>query len=147
MILTPVGKNLSGKRPETKEDWDQLIHSGVDAILSLEWGWFEWWHHRINQLNIEGVTRGLVVMNHRWSDFRVPTPDETTAAQRVLRDPRFKCVYFCCLHGQDRTGWLRAVERKVERWTTPRAISEWLELGFHRWFYGGWIPEFEKRYP
>lgn len=61
----------------------------------------------------------------------------------IIRDPN-NVVYFHCLHGVDRTGWMAAAWRVQRmRWSADAAIYEWDKLGRNKWFYWTWPSKFK----
>lgn len=135
-IVTLDEKVLSGPRPMSISDWDQLRHEKVTTVLNLERGWFEVLHGRLNEEFRCAVNRGMTPVHLELRDLRSPDMNDLLAALSILRDARYGKVYFHCLHGVDRTGMLRAMYRVLEqRWLIHDALGEMMRLGFHKFPY------------
>jgi len=143
MKIRPIDTYVfCGPRPKTQADLDEILKLGVKHFVSLQTGAYEALHDdAYEQAGVERVQISC-------SDIMPPTKDNTI---RVIRSLRF-CqtveapVFFHCLHGRDRTGWMVAAYRIIAQgWTEERALEEYLNHGLH-WVYRFWWPRvFRKR--
>lgn len=146
-MITKVSDHLSrGPRPE---NMDELKALGIQEIINLEVGWFEFFH------NLEGKEKeqafsALIGYDHLpISDWMFPTKKEFDSIMNVLivaaiNDEK---IYIHCLHGQDRTGIVCAAYRvKVQNWKVDDAINEMYSMGFHKFPYEflGWVRELRE---
>jgi protein tyrosine/serine phosphatase len=74
------------------------------------------------------------------SDFLPPHTNQVHAFLSAIKNREPGSVYFHCLHGVDRTGYMRAAYRiLIQKWDREKAIQEMLDLGFHKFPYAFWI--------
>lgn len=146
MKLTQVSKNLwRGSRPEFPSDFHELQLFGIDLILNLERGWFEWVHGMMNWETVKAIQWGLTPIHMLLSDFFPPTKPECEAFISLI--DRKENIFVHCFSGVDRTGFLCAYYR-VERcgYTIGAAIDEMKAMGMHAWYRPFWIPAFIRMF-
>lgn len=131
-----------GPRPKTKEDLDKILTLGVNHFVSLQTGAYE----AIHDDPYENAF--ISSWNFKCSDVTPPSKSKTMEIVRWLHllQTKSDSVYFHCLHGRDRTGWVLAAYRIIAQgWTEERALKEYLGHGLH-WAYRFWWPHiFKKR--
>lgn len=136
--MTLVDKNLwRGPRP-TQDDLKQFKH-----VISLEEGWFEFFHGKVRQEQNWCLDAGIEFCHQPMSDFFAPTKDQLYGLLRPIR----RCMMsegqtlVHCLHGEDRTGIVIAAYRiVVQKWNLTTATDEMYAKGFHKFPYGWWVP-------
>lgn len=130
-----------GPRPTT-DQMHALSQQGIRSILSLERGWFEFFHGQTNGEFIAAANAGIIPLHIDLGDVMPPTLGELSAAHAmVLYQQEFGSVYFHCMRGKDRTGMLRAIIRVMDQsYGVEAAICECLRLGGLAWPYSvlGW---------
>lgn len=130
-----------GPRRTTDEIHD-LFQQGVRSILSLERGYFEFFHGQTNGEIIDVLDAGMWPFHIALGDVVAPSLPELNAAHEIIVEAQeFGIVYFHCLRGKDRTGMLRAICRVMDQeWSIDDAMSECHKLGGLRFPYSvlGW---------
>lgn len=136
-----VDKNLEcGPRPV---DYYDFCNIRAKTFINLEEGWFEAFHNRCGEEHrwCEKMDRNYVHLPQ--SDLWAPPPKQVYAFLRAARYSEGP-VYFHCLHGVDRTGYMRAAYRiLIQGWPREKAINEMIDLGFHMFPYKFWIKSLE----
>lgn len=131
-----------GPRPKTQAELDAILTLGVKDFVSLETGAYEALHDDVYE------EAGVSKENFACSDITPPTWGRTLAmvAYLKIRNSNETPVFFHCLHGRDRTGWILAAYRIIAQgWTEEAALEEYLGHGLH-WAYRWWWPRiFKKR--
>lgn len=134
---------IRGPRPGGSDgpSLQQLRNSGVQTIISLQSGWWEWSHGELYAEDAEADALGITVHHIPISAFgRAPTMQQV---KRVFKwidaGKRSGVVYVHCKHGVDRTGFVIAAWRVLKSsWSPQIAILEMMNIGFHRWNYFWW---------
>jgi hypothetical protein len=127
----------------------ELKNVGVKTILSLQTGWFEWFHHRLYEEDKLAREAGIDLIHFPLPDLRAPNVQEIKTCLAIIRNA---CnngrVYVHCLHGVDRTGFVCAAWGIVEQGESfACALKEWDRFGFHRRFYFWWPSKLRKMLP
>lgn len=141
MKFSQVDSNLyRGSRPESPQDFAKLP---ALTVINLETGAFEWFHNRNGEEDSWGKAFYKTVIHLPLSDFCAPTKDQINKFLSIAKDfTRNGPVFFHCLHGEDRTGFMTACYRmKVQKWSRDAAIKEMLDMGFHKFPYSFWMKE------
>ncbi len=127
---------MRGPRPASIEDVKSL---GCKTVIDLELGWADFFYGK----PYEAMDDSSILIRHiPLGDIFPPTEAEVRGflAMVDFSLQRRGSVYFHCLHGKDRTGYMAAQYRiRVQGWAPINAVDEMLSLGFHRWFYWHWI--------
>lgn len=118
----------------TAAGWQYLRSIGVRAVVQLDYD-----EERPSGVDVPGgldLVRVSMPPNDGDDLLRGPTRETLLAAyEAIARHARG--IYVHCLHGQDRTGLVIAVFRRLGiGWTKQRAFAEALHLGFHPEFLG-----------
>lgn len=130
-----------GPHPLTTEDFNQLKSLGIQTILNLEAGYFDFFHGRTNQEFDMASQFGMQPLHIQCGDIFPPKMSDIQAAIAAMAALSNGKVYVHCLHGVDRTGIVCAAYRvKVLSWNLENAIDEMYSLGFHKFPYEwlGW---------
>lgn len=134
-------KVFCGPRPTT-DQMHALSQQGIRSMLSLERGWFEFFHGQTNAEFIDAMNAGIIPLHIALGDLAPPTFDELAAAHvMVIYAQEWGNVYFHCMRGKDRTGMLRAIIRVLDQdFDIDHAIRECHGLGGLRFPYSmlGW---------
>lgn len=139
MNIIEVKKNVlyRGPMPRTDKDIGQLDDLGIQAVLSLQRGWFEVFHGRLNWESIECINSDITPVQIHMGNLFPPSILEISAAVNMICLSSAP-VYVHCLRGKDRTGIVCAAYRMSQGWTLERAWDEAVSLGFHLLPYGFW---------
>lgn len=135
-----------GPRPSTDEDWALLKKQNIKTILNLEYGWYEYFHHEVNEEMEIAIDEDMNPINMKVSDICPPDEKEIKVALKILTKKE-KPIYIHCYHGMDRTGIICAAYRiEIQKWKYEDAIKEMMDLGFHSFFYHDWLDILKERY-
>lgn len=142
-MITQVSTSLyRGPRPDVAT-LAELQNLGVKTILSLESGWFEFFHGGVYSEDEFAERLGFQLRHEPMSDFTAPTADQVRRALTIIREWNGQPVYIHCAKGVDRTGFVCAAYRvMVQQWDVEKAIEEWKAMGFHSKWYFWWIGAF-----
>lgn len=129
----------SGPRPYSPR---QLLDAGIKQSLSLQRGWYNIFtetEHEKAEHDARMAYNGVHLFAIPLSDFWKPRRAELLSIFKFLFEANEK-VYFHCLHGKDRTGYVRALYRMVVfDWTEEQARIELHAQGFHSFPYFFWL--------
>ena len=129
-MILHVDKNcFRGPRPADLE----IIRSqyGIDTIIDLESGVYE----TFNNISQFPPDFGMAYYHMPCSDIFAPNPGYVLRALDLMSDPKKK-VYVHCLSGVDRTGFVCAAYRmRIQKWSYADALSEWIRIGRHPWYF------------
>lgn len=139
MKISPVTPFLfRGPRPETYEDVNQLVRSGITTTVNLQ-----------SQEDNNKVTMGFIfyeIRNYDLENIAIFPPKassvnlaiqiflgaEISFAAAVINNEK---VFIHCRQGVDRTGFVIAKYRMSQGWTKEEAVKEMKAMGLHFWFY------------
>ena len=140
-------KLYRGPRPPNFQEFSALVaRQGIGTVICLESGFFEWFRTKRNE-ELGWCHRLRVDLIHiRCHPFLPPTADEVGLFLSMVKEAEGP-VYFHCLHGVDRTGWMASMYRvMMQGWDVNQAMKEMYDNGFHRWSYWWW-PKFARKFP
>lgn len=131
-MITQIDKNVfRGPRPDNMDD---LKARGVQTIINLETGWFEWFHGESGQEKERAEKAGINYFHIPIDDILFPCKEKMDDIVWFLEQD--KVTYVHCRHGNDRTGIVCAAYRvKVQHWSVDQAIAEVYSMGFHKFPY------------
>ncbi len=137
MILNVDANLYRGPRPDSMQELELI---GVKTIISLEEGWFEFFHNKLGREAKQACVAGIGFIHIPLSSFCSPTQKQVGAIMSSISFNRsFGAVYVHCLHGVDRTGFICAAYRVLRQgWTVDDAVQEWKADGFHKNWYFTW---------
>ncbi len=140
-IVNKVAEGVfRGARPETASDYLLLQKYGIRTIISLESGWWEWFHREQHHEVLATLRADMIPIRLPTSNFIPPTHEEIEAVMGVLANAEYRPVYVHCRWGHERTGFMIAVYRVLmERRSPEFAINEMLAMGFHGKIYWVWV--------
>lgn len=128
----------SGLRPYSPR---QLFEKKIKTSISLQSGWYEVFT-RSEYESAEYDARlayGVDMIQVPLSDIWKPDISALKSIFRLILTVEGP-VYFHCLHGKDRTGYVRALYRiLVNGWSCEAARLECLNQGFHSFPYFFWL--------
>lgn len=127
-----------GARPSS---FEEVVALPAMVLICLQAGWFEVLHGKRREEAKWAAEAGKLLLTLNLSDFHAPEHWQRAAFFNMIEYGRGKGgVYFHCLHGVDRTGFMAAAYRVlVQGWTKEAAIAEMIDLGFHTFPYSSWI--------
>lgn len=132
-----------GPRPYSPR---QLVEKNIRMSLSLQRGWYEIFTDSPQEkaemdssLTYDGMQMFGVPLSDIWRPRRL----ELKSIFKMLLETK-EPIYFHCLHGKDRTGYVRAIYRVlVNDWTVEAAKAEMFNQGFHKFPYLWWTWKLE----
>lgn len=129
---------MRGPRPANE---DAIKELKCHTVIDLESGWFEFLHGRAGEEDRWVKDTDILVRHLPLSDICPPIEYQVRAfLAMVTVGLQRGSVYFHCLHGVDRTGYMAAMYRiRVQGWSPQAAVDEMLKLGFHKLPYYFWI--------
>lgn len=136
MTIAQVDTNLwRGPRPNSAA---ALRWSGIDLVVNLESGFYEFSHLEVDQEREFLQTNGIEMVHIKMNAILCPSYDNVASALAAIDSGRK--VYVHCKDGVDRTGCVVACYRvHVQGWSPGAAIKEMHSMGFHlRYWY--WLP-------
>lgn len=147
MYTQPLGPHFRGPRPDDCS-FLTLKQIGVQTILNLERGYFDFITGRVNEEAEMALRIQMIPVSVEFGDLMIPTKNQLEACLWVLQEAKiFGTVFVHCLHGRDRTGMVAAYYRvKVQGWEFERAYQEMIVSGFNKALYGplGWVSALKK---
>jgi tyrosine-protein phosphatase SIW14 len=115
-----VGEGLYRGAQPTAAGFRQLARMGIHTVLDLrtEGGRATWEGTLVRSL-------GMQYTHVPLAGYQAPTPEQITAALRILQDAAMAPVFVHCRRGADRTGTIVALYRIVhDHWTNQQALEE-----------------------
>lgn len=141
MITVDAGLRRGGM----PQDYFALAASGVRTILSLQTGWWEFLRGKLFDGDEGARAAGIEMIHLKLSNFGAPKREQVLKALWYIKSCRPRGIYVHCKHGVDRTGFVIAAYRVLERgWDVEDAIDEWFAEGFHWWWYWTWPWTFRR---
>lgn len=136
-IIPVTDKVYRGERPAKYTDLGHLKDLGIQYIINLESGAFEFFNDDDYEHACKGIL-GFEYFSLPCSDFCAPSfkqVERFISAIGTAHGP----VFVHCLHGKDRTGFMIACYRMSQGWTYAQAKEEMIERGFHMFPYLPWL--------